>query len=544
MDKVIGFFLTEKNGKLTKPSWLPKYPWLETEEVWLGDWKLLLWGHGNLSHFVNWRRVVVGYSETDLETLRVNPPENRGILIELADAGGLHVVNDAYGSFPVLYGVKDGASYAGSCEETLLATLAPVTLSPWRLVNYLTFACPVGRTTPWEEIDQLYANSILNINAGGGITQELQPPMEFIEQPGFSSEAIHLRLQDLARKYTDPLGGFLLSMSAGFDSRFILMYSNRPERIRVRTYPLSQPPDESSDVVIARESALRCGVEDIGILDFEDDYSPWVESAIRHYGTMASPTQSYIFGATAMLGREPGLPILSGIGGDVFSGRGLQDTLDRIERADDPGQRFKIACACLNQEWWYDELNRVLNVSGANAAKRAAEGWRGIWEGTEGPTLHAKATLIRLRNRTNHYITHAWASADLWGSMVSAYYDREYGEWSLSLPKEVLLGRMGQIGVMYKYHADLWPDRNVRTRGGYPKLCYRGTIHSHAPELVPKRLWPLRADGSLPAHGLFKRAGIRDLYARAMAGGARSFRKLTALQPIALTIQQGYVKEA
>jgi len=494
---------------------------------------LLLWGHGDLGKFVDDHSTVVGYSDIDQETLNTDPPENRGILIK-TDSDRLTITNDVLGAFPVIYGTKDGITYVGSDEETLLAAVGPVTLSPKRLLSNLIFQCSVGKITLWEEIDQLYANSVLEIDSNSIIKQSLQDPLG-IRSDGTSMGS---QLQRLVRKYTDPLDTFLLPMSGGFDSRTILAFAQRSERIRVRTYPISYPITGDYNVATARESAHRLEVADFKVLDFGGDYRIWIEPAIKQFGTMVPGVQTYLYAASSLLGQEPGIPIVSGIVGDVLSGREYSWYFHKVERtARNPAEQFKSACYCYVHEWPDCVLDQVLTFDWRVLLEELMDDWATTWDETEMPQEPIiRGTLIRLRNRTNHYVTYPWSCTDLWGAIVSPYYDRGYITWALAQPIKEMIGRKRQKRVVQSL--GLWPTKGWPGTKG---TAQRGNINQRTYVGYPSALWPLVFDGTRPSHDFFNPPEIKNLFSKGISGDKRSFYLLTSLQALAWRIQQGYV---
>ena len=521
MDKIIGFCMT-RGAILSDPPWLYKYPWLKVRQITIQGWTVTLWGHGNFDKFIAGGQIVVGYSDADLETLSIDPLDNRGLTVELFDSKAI-VINDTLGMLPVFYASKDGIPYISTCEETLFKVLGGATLDPGRLVSYLLYQSTIGTLTLWKEIDKLYANSILQISTNGSFEQVSQPPLDFKPFGGDAIKAMFEVTRDTVRRYTDPLSRVFLPLSSGRDSRLILCNMLRPERVKARSYPCSWPAERSWEIVISKESARLCGVNDFSILDFERDYSRWTKSAIEYYGTSISAVQMYLYGASEMIGEEErGLPVLSGVIGDVLAGIGV----DHVRDIPGSYNLFRSGCYCHSKEWKPHHLGACLSFDWRAALESVKADGIDIWNNTEGGSLFVKSTLIRLRNRCSQTITYPWAALDLWGSIVPIYCDRSYIRSMLLFPVERLRGRECQKEMMATYFPKIWPyaGLNLNTMNCTNTMNAETVRHGG-----PRSIWPLVRDGSRPAHDLFKSGGIKTLVNQALAGDVQTWFLLHSL---------------
>jgi len=539
MDKIIGFSLTKGDNRLPLPSWLGKYPWLRVEYLALKGWSLILWGHGDMSEFVGEARgiVVVGYSETDLIYLSTRPLQNRGLLVEICGDESVLISNDVLGALPLFYTSVHGVPIVSACEEVLLMAHGRVSLSPLALTNFLLYAGNVGTYTLWEGIKKLYANRVLHIKSTG-FEQIHQSPLKFRKIEGDPVEEMKRATEELVRDYTEPLENVYLPLSSGHDSRLILAYMERPERIRARSYPVSWPADKSWEVAIPKRSAEIYGVTDHGVLDFEQDYSRWTRDAIEYWGTSMSATQVYLYGATELMYRKAmGIPAISGVIGDVLAGMGVEQARGWITHPSSSNALYHTVLYGHEKGWTPRCLDQCLtfNCMQYGVGKAGAR----IWEETEGNWL-TRAALIRLRDHEIPAITNPWAAVDIWGSLVTPYYDRGYIEFMLSLPYDVLKDRRGQKELFARYLPDLWPHAGLRL----DTLNCTNTLNTDTIRNGGLRsIWPLVGDGSKPAHRFFNPVGIASLEERALRGDTMAWFWLNSLQPIAWAIEKGYVNE-
>lgn len=537
MDKIIGFFLT-RDPTEQQPPWLGKYPWLKLYRVTIKGWYFTLWGHGDLTRFIHGNRVVVGYSDTDLALLTVDPLQNRGLVVEVNE-GAAAIRNDILGMIPVVYAVSGSIPYVSTCEEMIIQALGKVTLDEGRLVNFLIYQSTVLTHTLWKEIDRLYANRILRVTSEGGAEQLPQPALVFHPVAQCDAvEHIHTTTRRITRLYTDSLDRVVLPLSSGQDSRMMLAYMQRPERIYARSYPTSWPADKNIEVRVAKVSAAKRGVHDHAVLDFKRDWSASVEPFIECMGTLVSALQVYIFAACEMIGTEhPGIPVISGVVGDVTAGRPTVFVRRWLGDDPSPARSFRLSCYCHANEWEDEHLDPCLSFDWRGALEPVRSTWARCWQETEGLTLVHRAALVRLRNRCPTTITYTWGALDLWGSMVSPFLDRGYNIAMLSLAEQSLNGRSAQQRVFAKYHSDIWQYAGIP----YPELDIRNTTNVDTITGNPQALWPLLCDGARPHHRFFRPAGIKTLYTRAIEGHKPSWGLLASLQPIAWAVEKGYV---
>jgi len=538
MDKAIGFFLT-RDPTERRPPWLHKYPWLKVHRIFIKGWYITLWGHGDLAQFhTHSNRVVVGYSDTDLALLTVDPLQNRGVVIDIGD-GGAGVRNDALGMLPVVYTTSSTVPYISTCEEMILQALGKVTLDEGRLVNFLIYQATVLTYTLWKEIDKLYANRTLRVTNEGETEQISEPVLTF--QPVSARNAvehIHTVTKRAVRLYTDQLDQVILPLSAGQDSRLILAYMQRPERIYARSYPVSWPAHNNIEVRVAKASAAIRGVYDHAILDFKGDFSSSTQPFIEYMGTLVGAGQVYLYAASEMMGREhPGIPVISGIIGDVTAGRPTGFVRKWLTKLPSDIEPFKEACYCYGNEWEAKYFDPCLTFDWRSAHEPLRKSWSQCWQETEGLTQIHRAALVRLRNRCPAIITSTWAAIDIWNSMVAPYLDRDHVVAMLSLEEQSLYDRLAQRQVFARYHSDFWQYAGIP----YQELDCRNTLNLDTITGNPQAFWPLLCDGSRPRHRFFDPEGIKKLYVKAIGGCRRSWGLLASLQPIAWAIEKGYV---
>jgi len=544
MDKIIGFSLSHDGQPMPDPPWLSKFHWLSTKRLPYWNWRVTLWGHGDLCKFVTRHEdrdtIIVGYSDTDLRTLSIDPLQNRGLVVEIRP-DVVRITNDALGMQPVFYAKSDAGPLVSTCEESIVRALGRVTIGPGRLASYLLYQSTVGTLTLWSEINKLYANRTLEAHRDNRFVQLAQPALQFPDVSQDPLDQMKRVTSDTIHRYTDPLNEVVLPLSSGMDSRLILCHMDRPGRIKARSYPSSWPAEKSWEIMISKASAKACGVGNYGILDFQQDYSKWTQSAIEYYGTPISAVQTYLYGASEMIGQEwLRLPVISGVIGDVLAGRGTQFIERSSSRIKDRYDLYRMGCYCHDKEWKPDDLDACLAYDWRASLEVLKPEGRLIWQNTECATPVGKANLIRIRNRCSQTITYPWAALDIWGSIVPVYCDRDYVSFMLALPPDVLRDRNGQRKLFARYFPHVWPHAGVDPKAwNATNTMNTETIRNGK----SRSLWPLVANGSKPAHRLFKPVGIKALYGKALSGDETRWFKLNSMQTIAWAIDEGYVRD-
>lgn len=541
MDKAIGFTAVKLPFRALAHPRLSDYPWLKTFHFVRGDWDVIVWGHGDLSKFDTPEGYIVGYSDVELDILKLCPLQNRGVLLRFGSPAT--IINDFAGQLPVFYGQRNGIPIVSSCEECVVIGCGGVTLDRARLVQYLIFQSYVGTATLWNEVNKLYANSILVVTDQGDFQQIPQAPLQFGAIPKSQvTDTIADISERTIRRYTDPLDDVHLPLSRGKDSGVLLGNMSRPNRIHARTMPTSWPLRRNEDVVITRARCRNAGVDDHQIVNFPGQtYQQYVRPQIEYAGTPLASTQAYIFGIAAWMGAEGNRwPVISGSCGDITAGSGLARILEVYkvrQTGDNLKERFKIACYCQSKEWRKEAFDLCLSYDWdlAIGHSELRSEWARLWKTSEGATIGVDLDLIRFRNRGSQYITYAWAATDLWGSYVAPFTDRKYVETMLSLPQSARELCIAQRRYGKQYFPGIMPD------GGMPRSAWDVANTINDTSVSHESLWPLVENGSRPAHPLFNPVGVRNLYARAMTGDMKAAFWLQSLQPLAYMIERGHV---
>lgn len=544
MNKVIGItairIVSANNIPALFPPWLLRYPWLVTMEVELNGWRVALWGHGDLSHFVAGGDVVAGYSGLDLSALTIRPLQNRGLLLE-ARQDALRIYNDTLGAMQLFYAVVNGAPMASTCEEVLLAALGGATLDPAQIPAYFAYQCDAGTSTLWKEVKKLYANSTLIMRQDGTVTQTRQAPLRFTPPEGDAIEAMRRVTAETVARYTDNRGEVILPLSSGQDSRLLLCNMQAPERIHARSHPCSWPAENSWETRIAKRTAELCGVHDWAISDFGQDYSVWTEPSIAFYGTPISAVQTYIYGAAAAISGHAyhGLHIISGALGDVIAGIGVEHIKRNLERRLDKYGLYRMACYGHDKQWPDSRIDSVLSYNWRAEFESARAEGCDLWDTTEGDDIQ-KATMIRLRGHETQTVNYAWAALDLYGALVTPYCDRRYLATMLAMPYSVLYRRNGQQELFRRHYGHVWPHAGLDTK----TMNCTNTMNLDTIRLGGARsIWPLELDGMLPnCGGLFKPAGVKSAIEQALSGDVATWFNLQQLQTIAWAEKRGYVR--
>lgn len=505
MNKAIGFSLAY-GREPPRPKWLDTYPWLNELTTERSGWHLRLWGHGDLAGFVDGNRVLVGYS--DLDTLP--PLDNRSVLIELGENAA--IANDFGGYLPVFYGNGMASTDEGCIESGR-------TLDPARVVSLLLFNCLIAGATLWKEVNYLPANSVLGIAPDGRCWETPQEPLDIGES----------RVEDMAevlertiRRSTDALGDVYLTVSAGYDSRLIMVNMDRPERIRARTYPIARPIHRNGEWVIAQCSVWSAGIDDHKAVSAWN-YGRYLPQLFDFLGSTVSPLNGYIGSFLIRTCNKKRLPLIHGVAGDTLAGNPVVHDQNKVSWRWDEAGRFEQLCRTDPHAWKLEGLDRLLTFDWRAAVATLRPTWAEMWRRAEGNTIAQRADLARLRNRTAMLILPTFSIADVYGGLVSPYCDREYTEYMLGLPDKCRLDRTAQKAMARERWPDIFPQPESLSASDWDPT---NTIdHDNISEAA---IWPTEELD----HPMFQKDYVEELRARALAGDTHSFWLLFPLQAI------------
>jgi hypothetical protein len=527
LDKIIGFSLSTETPPL--PPWLLDYPWLASTECSMNGWFIKLWGHGDLSKFIQGDRITIGYSGTDMEML---PPLHcRSLVLNLGQTAT--IANDPLGQMQVFYGAKDGRPFISTGEECVLRGIGGGTIGRGRLASWLMFLAGMGSLTLWDEIDQLPGNSVLTVGKDGSFLVRPQAPLEFypnVNPRNIVPEA-RWRLEAMARRHTNCIGECHIAMTSGYDSRLIMILMNDPGRINAWTLPISSPPETNAEYAWAKQSAWHLGIRHSMVkLNLAEHIRPYVE----WNGTRSVAMGGLYFGLIAEINRGERLPLINGVPGDTLAGSRVAETGAAVGLKE-PADQFLALCQDPSGMWGETDLDDLLDYDWRQEMDEARQAWAEAMTTAEGPNFVVRADVARLRNRIarlEHLMT---ICADLWGGEVSPYCDKDWARWALSMPPEWRLDRKAIIDMACTY----WPHIFGRPSD---LGTYSGENTIDLDLASEQTMWPLLPEGSNFGHDLLRPEAIRAICRGAAALDMKAIRKAWALQPLAWAIRKGYVR--
>ncbi len=189
------------------------------------------------------------------------------------------------------------------------------------LTDFLDFGYCVFGHTPVRDVRFLPACHRLDVLEGSLVEVPLpDPACELHSFRRSENEVIELFRQKVAAWESQQTAPIVLPMSGGFDSRLLAAALKHPERALAFTYPICRPGFLSQEVATARSTARQLGL-------------PWRSLRLAHYFESTEAWES-LFGISTHLhgmyhmefyraigaAHDSGLPVLSGIVGDLWAG--------------------------------------------------------------------------------------------------------------------------------------------------------------------------------------------------------------------------------
>lgn len=227
--------------------------------------------------------------------------------------------NGWLGTRPIFYHEKTGAASEDIHSVIDLRTLE---FDADGLRDYLDFGyCVFGRT-PIRHVRYAAHCTRLLRDSAGGIHEERRP------DPTLPWDAIKTQPVDVIDQLRSAVRrwerttekGIVLPLSGGFDSRFLASFLEHSTPVRAFTYGISDDPERSTEVTIARQVAQRLKIrwEQIQFRNFHVYLDPWDDL----FGPATHAHGMYHFDFFSQIAERLGgpFPLLSGVVGDAWAG--------------------------------------------------------------------------------------------------------------------------------------------------------------------------------------------------------------------------------
>ena len=227
---------------------------------------------------------------------------------------------DWLGSNPYFYSLKNGKHGLNIWEVIDKETFA---FDNSGLNNFFNFGYSVFGSTPVKDVKFLEANESLWIDDKGKLKiGQVQDPIENWSDKQTTVDDVIDRLRYAVGQWArNQTGKIILPLSGGLDSRLLLWALPKKDLVDSYTYGISTKQSDSSEVKYASEIANRLSINwrQINLTGFHS----YIEQWDNRFGLSTHSHGMYhlkFYDEIKSIAREPDLPLLSGILGDVWAG--------------------------------------------------------------------------------------------------------------------------------------------------------------------------------------------------------------------------------
>lgn len=227
--------------------------------------------------------------------------------------------NDWLGTTPLFYHERTG-EVSQSINDVIDLRALEFDLDGLR--DYLDFGYCVFGHTPVRHVRFLPpCTRLVRTDTGGLCEERLQDTVEQWSGRQTTEDDVIDQLRAAIHAWENSVEGpIILPTSGGLDSRILGLLMRNKTRLRSFTYGISNRPNESSEVVIAKQFARKLGVrwEQIQPGNFHQYLNSWDD--LFGCSTHAHGMYHFSFFDQIRACTQAGLPLLSGIVGDAWAG--------------------------------------------------------------------------------------------------------------------------------------------------------------------------------------------------------------------------------
>jgi hypothetical protein len=471
VDSIIGFTLLHdlhsepaKAALAAQRRVLSPFRHLSAKTLEIGESRLEVWGHGNLSarlHCLDDGTMLALVGSPHGRVARTDWPAGHGldrlqdaqlpwdgrfVLLRIS-ADGRHWImwNDWAGSILVFHARVNGARIAGTLEPVVAAATSPSVshLNLPGLVSLLINGHTLADWTLSTRVRVIPPDSVLEWDDRGfrstpratiGPTEDLRdaPWNELIERMyGLSRQAI-------AETFSGS-SSWVVPLSAGLDSRLIAATA-ADLGVPVRTYAWGS--GDTVDVVYSREiaSTLRLPWAHVALgSDYLARYtSRWAE----WFGTTLHAHGMYQMAFLDAVGGTAGGPIATGFLGDILSASPLFIEGDPLR-----GQLY----GPWHTHWTLEELKTLLRAP-VHEALEVVRAEIDTLAGTIPGSSFKKAMLAEIWSRQRIYTSFQSTLSDYWRGTGTPFLNRAYARFCFALPRTALERKRLLGDVFCRYH--------------------------------------------------------------------------------------------
>lgn len=257
--------------------------------------------------------------------------------------------SDWLGSEPFYYNIRTGRA---DHNINAVIDLANLEFDPEGLNDYLDFGYCVFEHTPVKDVHLLrYSSRLLTGPAGIRVEYLDDPTREWFDRSSTVDEVLEVATSVLDTAVQGVKGEIVVPTSGGLDSRFINLLISDRSRVRTFTYGVNDRPNESQEVVKARELARRLGLkwETIEIGEFHrylEDWDALYGPSVHAHGMYQMEFYHKILPRVA-----PASTVISGAFGDTLAGENPRVSRVRVlEHPDDLLRVFRFGQMCADSK--------------------------------------------------------------------------------------------------------------------------------------------------------------------------------------------------
>lgn len=444
---------------------------LERQSLEVGETRLELWGHGQLTDYVHtlpdgavlavvgsphgevaWPKIEERLAQVSRAEEFELPWDGRVILLRVSGDGRRWTMwNDWLGSIPIFHSQVGRGRIASTLEPVVVAAagFSPDDIFLPGLVSLMINGHYFSDWTLYKDMKVVPPDCVAEWDAREFRWKQLWTVAPSTERWETGWDELVDEMYELSRQaIIDAMRmhpTWILPLSAGLDSRLIAAVAAETGA-DVYTYSWGSP--EATDVVYARQIANALGLPwkriDIGT-DYLIKYTPWWAD---WYGSSLHFHGMYQMSFLDALRSESAGPVLSGFVGDVLSGDSV-DTLPAVHSSRGSFQFLDDGYT----HWSAKEIEALFMIPMGDALEEIASAIQTQIDTLPGAWFQ-RLTFLELWSRQRYFTNFQSTLSDYWRGTVTPFVGRAYARFCLSIPRIALDGRRLLRGV-YRRHYGL-----------------------------------------------------------------------------------------